>query len=234
MSDEYRATDVLGLLSRMGESLSNLASGEKTTLESILGMVSGALPSAHALIIEFTDKGYRTAASIGVDKPPAEVLSTLMSRGLLSEMLRRSQPVFVRDLERDSRYGEKDVLIRGVDVRSVACLPVTMGDTMLKCFAAIFKNGTRRVDHLFRYGGEEFLALLPHIPKENAKIYAERIRRTTSETLHTLTGLEEHVTVSIGIAAMPADGEISQEALEAADAALYRAKGEGRDRVVLF
>ncbi|MBW2262196.1 MAG: GGDEF domain-containing protein, partial [Deltaproteobacteria bacterium] len=108
------------------------------------------------------------------------------------------------------------------------------GDDVLRVFASILKNGTRRVDYLIRYGGEEFLALLPHIPKENAKIYAERIRRTTSESLYQDAGLPEPCTVSIGIACLPEDGQTPQGALESADKALYAAKDGGRDCVVLF
>ena len=65
-------------------------------------------------------------------------------------------------------------------------------------------------------------------------VYAERIRRATSESLYQDTGLPEPCTVSIGIACLPEDGQTPQGALESADKALYAAKDGGRDRVVLF
>jgi len=156
----------------------------------------------------------------------------------LTGLLNRSQMdvILETEAERSRRYGfplclvmmDLDHFKRVNDTRGHA-----VGDGVLRAFAELLRQGTRRVDHLFRYGGEEFLAVLPHIPKENAKIYGERIRRTTAERLHTDAGLRDPCTVSAGIATYPEDGDTVRAVLEAADSALYRAKNEGRDRVVL-
>jgi diguanylate cyclase (GGDEF)-like protein len=85
-----------------------------------------------------------------------------------------------------------------------------------------------------RFGGEEFVIILPLADANATQGRAERIR----SKVHELTVLHEGksvgaVTVSVGVAALPAHGESSKALLEAADAALYRAKREGRDRVVM-
>jgi diguanylate cyclase (GGDEF)-like protein len=156
----------------------------------------------------------------------------------LTGLLNRQQmgSILETEAERASRYRFSTSLVM-IDLDHFKQINDThghaRGDAVLRAFARILRQGTRRVDHMFRYGGEEFLSVLPHIPKENAKIYAERIRRTTAENLHLLAKLDEPLTISLGIAALPDDGQDIGQVLEKADAALYRAKEAGRDRVEL-
>ena len=105
---------------------------------------------------------------------------------------------------------------------------------MLRETAAFLKRSVRAEDIVCRLGGEEFVIILPLADAGNTQVRAERIR----SKLHELTVLHQgksvgSVTMSVGVAAMPAHGESSRALLEAADAALYRAKREGRDRVVV-
>lgn len=89
-----------------------------------------------------------------------------------------------------------------------------------------------QVDTLVRYGGEEFLVLLPETPCDGARVVAEKIRGVVSgEPVATRGGGAIPVTVSLGTACFPQDGRSPQELIAAADAALYRAKARGRDRV---
>ncbi|RJQ84407.1 GGDEF domain-containing protein [Amycolatopsis panacis] len=112
------------------------------------------------------------------------------------------------------------------------------GDDVLKAVAAVVKRETRAHDLVGRFGGEEFVALLPATSKEDAIVTAERIRQRISElVIPTRTNEGEAVaierrTASIGVAAFPLDGGDIEEVMAAADAAVYVAKSKGRNRVV--
>jgi len=101
------------------------------------------------------------------------------------------------------------------------------GDEVLEGVAAVLDECVREVDCAARYGGEEFIIVLPETTAEGGLELTQRIR----ERLATETFPGGKVTLSIGIAEFPADGETPDFVLRAADAALYRAKREGRDRV---
>ncbi len=100
------------------------------------------------------------------------------------------------------------------------------GDRVLRSIANALEGHVRNQDVVGRFGGEEFVVLLPNTTLEDALTLAESIRRTCAN----LAGLATAVTVSIG-AAQYRPGEPATTFLDRADAALYRAKGEGRDRV---
>jgi diguanylate cyclase (GGDEF)-like protein len=101
------------------------------------------------------------------------------------------------------------------------------GDEVLKRVGAILRESARTVDCSARYGGEEFFVLLPDTTLDGAAEFADRIRaRLVAEPFPGGT-----VTLSIGIAEFPAHGDTPDAVIASADAALYRAKREGRDRV---
>ncbi|HEY2043219.1 MAG TPA: GGDEF domain-containing protein [Jatrophihabitans sp.] len=102
------------------------------------------------------------------------------------------------------------------------------GDVALRAVAQTLKQELRGYDLLSRYGGEEFVAFLDQVDAIEAMTIAERIRIRVSE-LRILDGLS--VTGSVGIAIAPLDGTDVSTLLAGADAALYRAKAAGRDRV---
>jgi diguanylate cyclase (GGDEF)-like protein/PAS domain S-box-containing protein len=108
------------------------------------------------------------------------------------------------------------------------------GDKVLREMGKVFGRHTRTGDIVCRFGGEEFTILLPDASSEIATKRAEQIREAARNT-QVQVGLSvlEPVTLSIGIAVLPGHGTSSEELLQAADAALYRAKKEGRDRVCL-
>lgn len=101
------------------------------------------------------------------------------------------------------------------------------GDAVLSAFGELLGGSCRREDTVARYGGDEFLVLLPNTPIGGAVDFAERVR-TRTEGLRTRTGAA--VTASFGVAAMEA-GDTAASLRERADAALYRAKRHGRNRV---
>jgi len=112
------------------------------------------------------------------------------------------------------------------------------GDDVLKAVAAVVKQETRAHDLVGRFGGEEFVALLPSTSKEDAIVTAERIRQRVSELIISTTTNAgaavdiERQTASIGVAAYPLDGSSIEEVMASADAAVYAAKHGGRNRVV--
>lgn len=103
------------------------------------------------------------------------------------------------------------------------------GDNALKDIARTFKENCRPVDILCRYGGEEFSIILPLTNRNEAYLIAETLRKNLSEK----EILKNKFTVSIGLAAFPQDGTDKDILLRKADVALYKAKREGKNRVVL-
>ncbi len=103
------------------------------------------------------------------------------------------------------------------------------GDLVLRGVAAAIAVVVRAGDETYRFGGEEFAVLLPEADADAALAVAERIRRSVASK----GASQLPVTVSIGVASVPAPGIASRDALvAAADEALYAAKAQGRDRVV--
>jgi diguanylate cyclase (GGDEF)-like protein len=109
-----------------------------------------------------------------------------------------------------------------------------IGDDMLRALASELRQQVRETDIVGRFGGEEFVILLPHTSPTEACGIAERLRRRAS-SLAVLTGDgSARATISIGVAALYQHGRDLFELLAAADLALYRAKHTGRDRVCLY
>ncbi len=112
------------------------------------------------------------------------------------------------------------------------------GDACLKEFVHAVNVRIREVDFFARFGGEEFVMLLPNTPKKDGIKVAEKIRNLVRDHLFQIGGgtderpHEEHLTVSIGLAAFPDDAKNMEDLIDAADSALYGAKRGGRDRVV--
>ena len=104
------------------------------------------------------------------------------------------------------------------------------GDRVLTDFAEIVRLAVRKSDRLYRMGGEEFLLLLPTIEPSGLAVVANKLCRRVAERLRSPAG---PVTVSIG-ATTHQRGELVSEWLVRADQAVYQAKAEGRDRVVLI
>src|SRR5712691_7671381 len=108
------------------------------------------------------------------------------------------------------------------------------GDAVLQGIAEIFRQQLRHYDVPARFGGEEFSILLPETPPEQALEIAERIRRAVSDNTFDVETSSEpiHATVSIGVAGYPKDGADANELIHQADLAVYRAKLQGRNRVL--
>ena len=107
-----------------------------------------------------------------------------------------------------------------------------MGDLVLKKVATTLQRCLRQADVLARFGGEEFVVLLPQVGARGAMESAERIRTALERSGIHPGGPQQRVTVSIGLAMFPDHADSSESLLRAADEALYRAKDAGRNRVV--
>ena len=107
------------------------------------------------------------------------------------------------------------------------------GDAMLHELGSFLLKSTRGEDIVCRYGGEEFVAVFPNATLENAAKRADELRRGIKELAVFHLGMPlRKCTISMGVASFPEHGRTSEEIIKAADNALYRAKNEGRDRVV--
>ncbi|MBV5298214.1 MAG: diguanylate cyclase [Rhodoferax sp.] len=108
------------------------------------------------------------------------------------------------------------------------------GDEVLKALAKLLKNGTRESDMICRYGGEEFVVIMPNM---SANLALERVESWRSELQGTTVRYGDftiQVTLSAGIADYPAHGDTPEMLLSRADEALYRSKHQGRNRISVY
>src|ERR1700734_4118559 len=108
------------------------------------------------------------------------------------------------------------------------------GDDVLREFAVRVRKSIRGIDLACRYGGEEFVIVMPETDLHVAGMVAERLRRSiASEPFAVNKGAKRiEVTISIGLSTLEIKGEAVADVLKRADTALYRAKHDGRNRVV--
>jgi diguanylate cyclase (GGDEF)-like protein len=109
------------------------------------------------------------------------------------------------------------------------------GDLVLSEFGKLATANAREIDIVGRYGGEEFLMILPNTDGIRAAIVAERVRKAAEEHVYRYKEFLVRITVSAGIAAIPANRSLQSvgDLLKAADGALYRAKQVSRNRIIL-
>jgi len=168
-----------------------------------------------------------------------EALRELATRDGLTGLFnhRHFKEILGTELTRATRY-ERPLCLVMMDVDHFKMYNDThghpAGDEVLKILADIIKSRLRDVDRSARYGGEEFVALLPETDWKSGKTVADDIRAQMEN--YPFKGRESQplgkVTVSFGVAEFPTDSADAASLIEKADEALYRAKSEGRNRVV--
>jgi len=141
--------------------------------------------------------------------------------------------ILEREIEVSRRYGHPLSLLF-LDIDDFKTINDTLGhpqgDEVLKTLAAYLQSSARHADVVCRYGGEEFVVILPQTSLEQAGALAERLCRGIAQTHIPLANRSLKVTVSIGMARL-APGMDGEALIKAADTALYRAKQAGKNRV---
>src|SRR5712692_9936186 len=143
------------------------------------------------------------------------LMGTLANEVQRSRRLRRTFSVLLADVDHFKQYNDAHGHLGG--------------DAALVKIAEILRQTTRGVDSVARYGGEEFVVMLIEAPIATAAAVGERLRaRVAAEDFGA-----GRLTVSVGAAEYPTHGETPEELIASADAAMYQAKNEGRDRVIV-
>jgi diguanylate cyclase (GGDEF)-like protein len=105
------------------------------------------------------------------------------------------------------------------------------GDRVLRGVGEVIRSGGRRIDTAARYGGDEFVVLLPETDPTGAYVLAEKIRLGVADLRVDVAGSIIKPSISIGVVSYPEDGRTSDELMITADASMYRSKHAGRNRV---
>jgi diguanylate cyclase (GGDEF)-like protein len=159
-------------------------------------------------------------------------LTGLKTRGFFEQQLEL-------EVKRCERKGEKLTLLM-LDIDHFKCLNDTfghaVGDRVLRQVAAVLSEDMREIDTVARYGGEEFVIILPETSPEEGQAVAQRIRTAVEKTsfLTRENTLAEPLSISIGMSVYGEDTRSKRDLLHFADAALYYAKSQGRNRVVCY
>lgn len=147
---------------------------------------------------------------------------------------RHFRVVLTSEYERAKRYRTPFSLVM-IDIDHFKKINDTfghdVGDAVLKEVSDIFLKNVREIDTASRYGGEEFIIILPNTDKAHSLIVAERIRQQIEN--HEFDKVGRRISVSIGVSGMPdAEAENEEKLIRCADFAMYRAKQLGRNRTV--
>jgi diguanylate cyclase (GGDEF)-like protein len=144
---------------------------------------------------------------------------------------------FDRELQRAERYRQSISVVMG-DLDHFKVVNDTYGhqagDETLRVFGDLIRQSYRASDIPCRYGGEEFLILLPDMSLEQAYKRTEHLRVLLEATAFAYGAAPVHITASFGIATFPQDGRTREELIAAADRALYTAKHGGRNQVKIY
>ncbi len=176
---------------------------------------------------------YFRLASTNVERKMTEIAQTDPLTGLLNR--RRMEERLLEEAARFRARGANfSVIIADVD-RFKAINDEhghAAGDRVLAGVANVFENGVRTGDAVARWGGEEFLLLLPGTELRAAEDVAHRLRAAAEQRLAELGGLPSALTLTFGVASFASNPTVGA-CLKAADDALYRGKAQGRNRVVV-
>ena len=171
----------------------------------------------------------RALLADAIHRATTDALTALANR-------RQFEDVLGREIALSHRYGTPVALVV-LDIDTFKTINDThghlVGDLVLRTVAAALRRGSRVADLAARYGGDELVLVVTRATRDTALAVAESIRSSIAALEIDLPGDAEplRVTASLGVAACPADAGDSEALVAAADAALYRAKRAGRNRV---
>lgn len=230
----------LGLIGRKGSLLSLPLVSEKKTIIGILNLHRSEARAFSNDEIEFLQLMTLHAAGV-IDKTIlfqntqvlayTDALTSIFNRRYFDQR-------YTREILRARRY-KRNLSVLMIDIDHFKIYNDTfghlMGDKVLQKVAQVLETELRRADVICRYGGEEFVVILPEIDLHNAYYVAEKLRNAVITS--TFSGDEKMagkgITISLGVAAFPENGDTEKMVLEKADEALYKAKERGRNQVVV-
>jgi len=205
--------EVIGVLEVVGGGSSRLPEPTLHVLEALAVQAATAIGAAR--IHELTEVQAMTDA-----------LTHLPNR-------RRLEADLAREAGVSQRHG-RPLGFAMIDIDKFKAYNDTLGhqaaDAALQELAALLAGSVRAGDTVYRYGGEEIAVIMRETDAEGARVHAERLREAV-EHAFSAPGQPRAVTISAGVASMPAHGTSARELVAAADAALYKAKRRGRNRV---
>lgn len=221
----------------------SLESGESCTIRSVHRRKDGSTFPVEINITGLIDKGSRQMFAFARDIAETEKLKEYLSKLAMTDELTNlyNRRAFMLTLDKElataSRFN-RDLSVLAIDIDYFKKVNDRYGhsggDSVLQYFAKEASKHIRAQDTLGRIGGEEFAIILPETTIDDAKIIAERFRSSVENISieHDLGAIE--FTVSIGIACFDEQSKNSQLIVNNADAALYAAKGAGRNQVKVF
>lgn len=166
-------------------------------------------------------------------------LEALATRDSLTGVLNRREcsRVLIEELERARRYNRPLALL-WIDFDHFKEINDTWGhaagDSVLCSISSLLEDSVRSVDTLGRFGGEEFVLILPEMDVAEAEETAERLRqRVCNQPVALESGHNIRLTISIGVAVFPDHGDTLDALCAAADKAMYRAKKQGRNCIAM-
>jgi diguanylate cyclase (GGDEF)-like protein len=164
--------------------------------------------------LEIAERRAATDALTGL--PNARAVRDTAKR-MVAHANRSESPLAVALLDLDHFKGINDTYGHGA------------GDEVLAIAAEVMRTSLRESDFVGRYGGEEFLLLLPDSDVDDAVVLLEKLREAIAQI--SVISVDRAITASIGVASLPEDGSDSDSLIRAADRALYAAKSNGRNRI---
>jgi len=210
--------EVIGLVNLQARRPGDFTSDRVRLAQAYVGVAATALSSIRLL-------------ALARERALRDGLTGVYNRRFLEELFpkqlalarRTSRPLSVLMLDLDHFKAFNDTY--GHDV----------GDRVLCAFVRILQEEARTSDSVVRYGGEEFLMLLPETDEQGAAAFAERIRAAVERRAFADLGAQNGISLrcSIGVSSTVAHGDSPSELILAADRALYLAKQQGRNRVVV-
>jgi diguanylate cyclase (GGDEF)-like protein len=171
----------------------------------------------------FNDEYGHRVGDVTLQKVAAVLRSSVRDEDIAGPLQRMSQGVVAMlDIDHFKRFNDE--------------FGHRVGDVTLQKVAAVLRSSVRDEDFVYRYGGEEFVVVFSDTNAYEATMLANRLRLAVEAAPISGENLEPvgPVTISIGLAAMPAHGSDVENLIELADKAMYRAKESGRNRVCIW